>query len=160
MPITEVKVEDIMLLRARDKAAAMGQLNNSITRGQGNLAGFIGEEIASKVLGAEPNNTFDYDVLMPDGTRIDVKTKRTSVPPLPTYECSISAINTNQKCDYYAFVRVHNDFHVGWFLGVYPKADYFLDATFYKKGMVDPSNGFTFKADCYNLAIKDLKAGL
>jgi hypothetical protein len=155
--VIEVAVSAAMLVEARDKAAEMGRLYNSIIRGAGNIAGFIGEAIAQQVLGGKLNNTYDYDLVLPDGKTIDVKTKQTSVKPLVTYECSIAALNTTQECDYYAFVRVKNDFTVGWYLGVYDKKQYMEDAVFMKKGTVDPSNGYTVKSDCYNLKISELK---
>ena len=155
----EVEITGQMLVRARDKSAAMGQLSRSITFGQGNLAGFLGEEIALKVLGgkiANAEKNVDFDLILPNGKTVDVKTKRTSVKPLSHYDCSIGTYY-KQKCDYYAFVRVHNDFHLGWFLGVYGRDDFYKDATHYKKGDKDPSNNFTFKADAYNLPISNLK---
>lgn len=153
----EVAVSAAMLVEARDKAAEMGRLHNSIIRGAGNIAGFIGEAIAQQVLGGKLSNTYDYDLVLPDGKTIDVKTKQTSVKPLVTYECSIAALNTTQECDFYAFVRVKNDFTVGWYLGVYDNKQYMEDAVFMKKGTVDPSNGYTVKSDCYNLKISELK---
>lgn len=153
----EVAISATMLVEARDKAAEMGRLRNSIINGAGNIAGFIGEAIAQQVLGGELSNTYDYDLVLPSGKTIDVKTKQTSVKPLETYECSIAALNTTQECDYYAFVRVKNDFTVGWYLGMYDKKQYMEDATFMKKGTVDASNGYTVKSDCYNLKISELK---
>ena len=151
----EVKITDEMLIKAREKTVEMGKLYNSILRGKGNMSGFIGEQLALKVLGGAWENTYDYDLKVND-IRIDVKTKQTSVKPLPHYECSIAAFNTKQDCDGYAFVRVLNDFSVGWFLGVLTKQDYFDKATFLKKGEVDPSNNYTVKADCYNVRFDEL----
>lgn len=145
-----------MLVEARDKAAEMGKLRNSITSGAGNIAGFIGEAIAQQVLGGKLDNTYDYDLVLDNGTKIDVKTKQTSVKPLDSYDCSIANLNTKQQCDYYAFVRVKNDFTVGWYLGVYSKELYMRDAVFMKKGTVDPSNGYVVKSDCWNLKISKL----
>ena len=153
----EIAISADMLVEARDKAAEMGRLRNSIINGAGNIAGFIGEAIAQQVLGGELSNTYDYDLVLPSGKTVDVKTKQTSVKPLETYECSIAALNTTQECDYYAFVRVKNDFTVGWYLGVYDKKQYMQDAVFMKKGTVDSSNGYTVKSDCYNLKISELK---
>lgn len=146
-----------MLVEARDKAAEMGKLRNSITSGAGNIVGFIGEAIAQQVLGGKLDNTYDYDLVLDNGTKIDVKTKQTSVKPLDSYDCSIANLNTKQQCDYYAFVRVKNDFTVGWYLGVYEKQQYMLDAVFMKRGTIDPSNGYVVKSDCYNLKINQLK---
>lgn len=153
----EVVVTPQMLVEARDKAAEMGKLRNSITSGAGNIAGFIGEAIANQVLGGVLTNTYDYDLVLNDDIKVDVKTKQTSVKPLPTYDCSIANLNTKQQCDYYCFVRVKNDFTVGWYLGVYPKEQYMLDAVFMKKGTIDNSNGYVVKSDCWNLPIHQLK---
>jgi hypothetical protein len=156
----EVSVTPKMLVEARDKAAEMGKLRNSITNGAGNIAGFIGEAIAQQVLGGKLDNTYDYDLVLDNGTKIDVKTKQTSVKPLETYDCSIANLNTKQQCDYYCFVRVKNDFTVGWYLGVYPKEQYMLDSVFMKKGTVDPSNGYTVKSDCWNIPIHKLYSSI
>lgn len=153
----EVVVTGTMLVTARDKAAEMGRLRNSIINGAGNIAGFIGEAIAHQVMGGVLTNTYDYDLILCNGKTVDVKTKQTSVKPLLTYECSIAGLNTTQECDYYAFVRVKNDFSVGWFLGVYEKQQYILDSVFMKKGTIDPDNGYVVKSDCYNLPINKLK---
>jgi hypothetical protein len=158
--LQEVVITDEMLIEARRKSVEMGQLHNSITRGAGNLAGFIGEEIAAHVLGAMAENTYDYDLVLPDGSKVDVKTKRTSVMPKEHYECSVAALNTKQDCDYYAFVRVLNDLSVGWFLGVYPKEKYYQDANLLEKGDKDPSNGYVVKTSCYNLPISSLHASV
>lgn len=152
----EINIDGPMLLEARDKAAAMGRLHNSFTNGGGNIAGFLGEAIAQKVLGGVLDNTYDYDLVMADGTKVDVKTKTTSVAPLLTYECSVAALNTSQDCDFYCFVRVKKDLTVGWFLGLYSKKDYVQDAVFLKKGTIDPSNGYSVKSDCWNLPIHRL----
>lgn len=153
----EIVITGDMLITARDKAAEMGRLRNSITRGQGNIAGFIGEAIAQQVMGGVLANTFEYDLILDSGKTVDVKTKQTSVKPLETYDCSIAGLNTTQECNYYAFVRVKNDFTVGWFLGVYDKQQYMLDSIFMKKGTIDTANGYTVKSDCYNLKINQLK---
>jgi hypothetical protein len=153
----EVVITGDMLVTARDKAAEMGRLRNSIISGAGNLAGFIGEAVAQQVMGGVLANTYDYDLILCNGKTVDVKTKQTSVKPLETYECSIAALNTKQECDYYAFVRVKNDFSVGWFLGVYEKQQYMLDAKYLTRGTIDPSNSYVVKSDCYNLPIHQLK---
>jgi hypothetical protein len=153
----EVTITDEMLLAARAKAVEMGKINNSILKGGGNVAGFLGEQVAMSVLGGDWNNTYDYDFTTEAGKRVEVKTKQTSVKPLPHYECSIAKFNTKQDCDAYAFVRVLNDFSIGWFLGVLTKETYFDKANFLKKGDVDPSNNYTVKADCYNVRIDQLE---
>lgn len=151
----EVQITKDMLYEAQDKASELGILNHSILMGKGNFTGFLGEQVALKVLGGEWCNTYNYDIIL-DGKRIDVKTKQTTVKPLPHYECSVAAYNTKQDCDEYAFVRVLKDYTVGWFLGSIPKKEYFEKARFLRKGDIDPSNDFTVRADCYNLSIDSL----
>jgi hypothetical protein len=147
--------------KAEQQAAEMGALRNSIRSGEGNLVGFIGEQVAQKVLGGFIDNTYDHDLMMDDFlTTVDVKTKETTVAPKPHYDCSVAAYNTKQKCDYYCFIRVKNDLSIGWYLGVYPKSKYFEDARKLNKGDLDPDNNFTVKADCYNLAIEKLSCGM
>ena len=157
----EVYFTDNMSNRARKKAKEMGRLNNSITGGMGNLVGFIGEEVAAHVLrnsgkkGVE-ENTYDYDLVV-DGIKVDVKTKSTSVAPLPHYSNSVANFNTKQQCDYYVFIRIKKDLTVGWWCGVYSKSQFFKDAVFMEKGQLDADNKYVVKADCYNLPISQLK---
>ena len=152
----EIDITENVRSNAKKKATDLGKLNNSITNGEGNLAGFIGEYLVADYVKGEIHNTYNYDVMAPNGKTIDVKTKRTNYPPLEHYECSVAAFNTKQKCDAYFFVRVSNELDKGWLLGFYPKEKYFKDAKFCKKGDIDPNNNFTFKADCYNMKISKL----
>ena len=152
----EIEITLDMIDKARVKAKDMGRLNNSILKGRGSLAGFIGEQIALHCLGGVWENTYEYDLILPDGSKVDVKTKQTSVTPLPEYDCSVANFNTKQECDMYAFVRVKGDLTVGWYLGSITKEDYFKKARFMKKGDIDPSNNYKVRADCYNLTIKEL----
>ena len=152
----EIEITLDMIDKARVKAKDMGRLNNSILKGRGSLAGFIGEQIALHSLGGVWENTYEYDLILPDGSKVDVKTKQTSVTPLPEYDCSVANFNTKQECDMYAFVRVKGDLTVGWYLGSVTKEEYFKKARFMKKGDIDPSNNYKVRADCYNLTIKEL----
>lgn len=152
----EIKITDDIKHKAMQKAEEMGTLNNSIMKGAGNLAGFIGEFIVADIFNGEIVNTYDYDIVGEDGTTIEVKTKQTKVKPLPHYDCSIAAYNTKQKCHTYAFVRVNYNLTTAWFLGYLTKKEYFEKARFLRKGDIDPANNFTVRADCYNVSIKEL----
>lgn len=156
----EVKLTDDMRSKAHHYSERLGVLKGSITKGKGNVFGFLGEQIALAVLGGELVNTFDYDLIVStpsaEKLRIDVKTKRTSVKPLPHYECSVADITRKQDCDYFAFARVLDDQTKGWFLGVKNRNAYFDEATYLQRGDKDPSNNFTVKANCYNMAISAL----
>jgi|DEB0MinimDraft_12_1074336.scaffolds.fasta_scaffold04297_2 hypothetical protein len=155
----EVQITNSMRETAHDMSSEMGILSRSITRGQGNVYGFLGELVALDVLGGIHQNTMDYDILV-DGSKIDVKTKKTTVKPKPDYDCSVADLTRKQNCDYYAFVRVLSDQSVGWFLGVKKAEQYFTDARYIKKGDYDNSNGFTARANCYNMPISALDVDL
>jgi hypothetical protein len=152
----EVLITEEMKRKANKKAQELGRLNNSITKGQGNLAGFLGEEMVASYLNSNVDNTYEYDLIIGNNKKIDVKTKRTTVKPRPNYDCSVAAFNIKQKCDAYVFCRILNDMSRGWILGYKNKKDYFKEARFMKKNQIDPANNFKVKADCYNLAIEDL----
>ena len=128
-------------------------------KGDGNIAGFLGEEVANVVIGGTINNTYDYDLVAQDGTKYDVKTKRCTSPPKPYYDCSVANFNTKQKCDRYVFVRIENKnkrWGRAWVLGWLTHDDYFKKARKLTKGQKDPSNGFVVRADCHNVAISEL----
>ena len=151
----QVKITPDIIARAKKKAATVGNLQGSITGSLSHVVGAIGEIIVADAIGANESNTYDYD-LVRDGERIDVKTKRCNTRPFPHYDCSVAAHGANQNCDSYIFVRILTDTSRAWILGSIPKQDFYTKATKYKRGDIDPANGFTFKADCYNLHISEL----
>lgn len=156
----KIQITDKMKKVAKEKAQEMGELKNSILKGEGNMTGFLGEEIVKTFLSARSSNTKDYDISYKK-KKYDIKTKLTSKEPLPEYDCSIAAYNTVQKCDGYIFVRIQKDKEdnlvCGWILGWMDKEGYFQNAEYWPKGKIDPSNGYRVKASCYNVKIKDLK---
>jgi hypothetical protein len=152
----EVEITKEMQNIAQMKSQEMGKLNNSITSGDGNFAGFLGEAMVVKYLDAQIVNSYDYDLLYRNEIKIDVKTKRTDVKPKSYYECSVADFNTTQNCDWYVFTRVSNSCLRGWILGFLPKKSFYKRANFCRKGDVDLSNYFLFKADCYNIKIEAL----
>ena len=153
--IFEVKITDLMRQRSQVKAEEMGSLNNSILNGTGNYAGFLGEEIVNDYIRGTIENTYDYDIIK-DGLKFDVKSKQTTVVPRTHYDCSVPDFNPNQKCDFYIFARILDDFSIGWILGFISKERFYQEARFMRKGQMDGSNDFIVKSDCYNLAIKRL----
>jgi len=152
----EVTITPEMIKEAKKKAEELGVLKNSITKGDGNVAGILGELVVVKATGSTLSNTKNYDVVRPDGQTSDVKTKRCSGKPEPHFECSVADFNTSQKCDYYVFVRVLKDFSKAWIVGELPKAEYFENAVFIQQGQFDPANIWRCKADCYNVPINKL----
>jgi hypothetical protein len=156
----KITITPEMMSRAILKSKEMGELNNSITKGDGNLAGFLGEEVANSVIQGVITNTYDYDIVK-DYTTYDVKTKRCTSAPKTDYDCSVAEFNITQRCDRYVFVRIENingKWGDAWLLGWIDKKEYFKQAKHLKKGDYDPSNNFYVKASCYNLKIYQLES--
>jgi hypothetical protein len=151
----EIDIKREWIEEAERKSKEMGQLRNSITKGKGNVVGFLGEIVAANHIKATIENTHDYDIIK-NNVKIDVKTKKCSSKPKDFYECSISEYNTKQKCDLYLFIRILNDNSKAWLCGMIGKNDFFKNAKFYPKGFVDKSNNMKFHCDTYNMQIKDL----
>lgn len=159
------KIDNILLSEAELLKSNIPLLNNSITQGQGTLAGCIGEiavrdYIISLGIGAKIVGHYDYDILTSNNKKIEVKTKRCTSIPKPHYECSVANFNDKQNCDFYFFTRVSNDFV--YLLGYISKNDFFLKSSQKKSGDFDSNvlpNGtnFKFHANCRNLFIYDLK---
>jgi len=150
-------ISNSAIKRVKARAEKLPLLNNSIRKGEGSLVAYIGEEIVKNVLNGEIKDTYDYDIVY-QGTKVDVKSKERTVAPKAYYECSVADFNTKQECDEYAFVSVLNTLKEAWYLGKISKIDFYKNATFHRKGEVDPNNNFTFKADCYNIPINLLNS--
>lgn len=144
---------------AQESHIAMGEIAQSIRRGEGNLYGFLGELIVAARFGCKMESTAHYDMVSAKGATIDVKTKVTTVKPQPTFECSIVAYQ-KQTCDLFVFVRILDNLTRAWILGYITPAAYFAAAAFRRKGELDPNSSkhrpFRFTADCYNLPIAAL----
>lgn len=163
-----------MINQAVKKAKQLGEINNSITKGAGNVAGYLSEIALCKHLGCknvscDPGDyKYDFDLLKND-KKIEVKTKRRTVDPQPHYEVSIAESSKHQQTDFYAFMSItfSKKFGFGkdvkyycptslWLCGFMQSDKYFSYARYLKKGQVDGSNGFTVKANMFNLPIEKL----
>ena len=157
--ISPIAQEDIDL--AAQMAEEMGLLENSITGGKGSVHGFLGEILVARALGIKQANSRDYDLITSDGTTIEVKTKRCTTPPRLEYEGSVAKFNPNQKCAFYAFTRIMEDFSAAWIIGGIEREQFFELAVQREVGQRDPNDtpgvGFDFKASCYNLVYRHLK---
>ena len=94
-----------MIEKAQDWAKYLGSINNSITKGGGNLAGRLGELALANHLGVCVEDHKDYDMIY-KGEKIEVKTKRRTVPPQYSYDVSVAATSAHQKPDRYAFISI------------------------------------------------------
>ena len=65
--ITGVKLIDIKyndVRKAKSLSLDLGEINNSITKGKGNMYGFLGELMTANFLGVDLSNTYDYDIII------------------------------------------------------------------------------------------------
>ena len=155
----KLKFDSDMIKDAVEWAAELGSLNNSITGGDGNFAGRLGELALAQHLNAlRVQDDYWYD-LMHDGDTIEVKTKRRSVDPQMHYDVSVAKTSTHQQPDRYAFMSVTLDGRRVkniWLCGFIDRDEFFKKARLMRKGKVDKSNGFKTHADMYNLEISEL----
>lgn len=144
-----------LFLQASEEFYNTAEFKGSVTKGDGYLAGVIGELAVAEYLKAKRQPTKDYD-LIKDDIKIDVKTKRTSVKPKEHYMCSIFKSSKHQQYDRVYFTRVSYDYKTIYLLGWITKEDFYNKAKFVKKGdIIDGS--MKAVADCHNIQIKDLK---
>lgn len=170
----KLKFDTSMLERSKEKALFLGSINNSILKGAGNLAGYLGEEALAPHIGAEivSNNRgldkYNHDLLMPTGQRIEVKTKRRTVAPRGYYDVSVAKTSKHQQPDIYAFISIefqratkeHPKRYYGikniWLCGFMSAEEYWVKSTLWKKGKIDKRNSFKTHVDMYNLEIENL----
>ena len=161
---------DEMVQKAEVMASDLGALRNSITGGQGNIAGYLGECAVAQYIDATmiPNDR-DYD-LIKSGRRIEIKTKRRTVPPKLDYDVSIAETSTHQKPDLYIFVslefggwsvsseghREYHDLKHVWLLGKKDPDAYFSESSMILQGDVDGRNNFVTHRNMYNHPIRRL----
>ena len=153
-----INISEEQIERAK-KLYSFKELRGSITKGEGNLRGALGEIIVFDIFTAKGSkinkkSTFDYDLII-DGHKIDVKTKATNYKPIDSFNCSIPAAQKRQKCDYYFFTYITYDYKQCYLAGYKSKESFFKQSTFAKEGEIDFGN-WKYKSDCYNLRMKNL----
>jgi len=157
--VIEFNIPDWMYAEAITRSNKLGILNNSITEGQGNVAGYVGQQAFIQLFDGKDVDTFDYDIMHPNLNRVEVKTKRQNVNALRlNYEGSISNYNPNQNYDHVAFFRVNLEQRKGWFCGFTTKEGFDKLSRDMTRGKIDKqsSNNFEVKANCKNIYYSQL----
>lgn len=137
--IIQVPITNDMFQRIQAKAQERGILNKkTLVSGEGNIAGFAGEEIVKAYmpfLKDETDSKF-YDFIFPNGYTVDVKSKgNCKFAPLDNYDCTIPEYQANyQTADMYIFTRISNDLKCGWICGAILKKQFLSIAKVRKKG--------------------------
>lgn len=157
-----VELTPEMKSSAKSKSNRHGNIRNSITEGEGNFAGYLGEEmVLADIEGCTEHNTFKHDILMDRGdklVRVEVKTKRRTVSPRSYYTCHVAAASKHQDPDIYVFCSVKiakNQPLEGWILGWLEREKFYEIARFVEKDQKD-EDGFVQRADAYVLRIDEL----
>lgn len=157
-----IPVDDKMKRRANDRAFNIGELKNSITKGQGNLAACLGEDAVKYYLKGryvQGKDKYNHDLIVKK-KRIEVKTKRRTVFPKIDYEVSVAQTSKHQKPDIYVFTSVtyknEKPFEVV-ILGYLPFDEFLEKAAFVPKNKIDKTNWFKCHANMYNLTHDQLK---
>ena len=153
-----------MIRKATEWAENLGGIYNSITKGDGNYAGRLGELALAKHLGVEVEDHKDYDHIYND-SKVEVKTKRRATKPKSNYTVNIAATSKHQKPDKYAFLSLeyadrdsggnYSDLQHIWLCGYKSSEQFFGEAEFWPKGTPDPPF-FKTHRDMYVLTIGEL----
>ena len=160
----QLPFDNEMIRAATDWAENLGGIYNSITKGDGNYAGRLGELALAKHLGVEVKVHKDYDLIYND-SKVEVKTKRRATKPKPNYTVNIASTSKHQKPDTYAFLSVeysdrdsggnYSDLLKIWLCGYKSADQFFEEAEFWPKGTPDPPF-FKTHRDMYVMKIEEL----
>ena len=120
----------------------------------GNTVPTLGELVVSTYLDLPVTSTPEYDMVLPDGRKLDVKTKFIRLAPKPDYNVAVSNLR-KQSCDMYAFVFIKGDNTKAWLPGYLTATDFYAKAKHWKKGETD--RNLTFRQDCYTAFVHELE---
>lgn len=173
--IISIPWDGIMVDRARSKAKKLGEIKNSILRGGGNVAGYLGEEAVAAYIGAKitscdkGSDKYNYDITTKGGRRVEIKTKRRTVYPQEYFDVSVAKTSVHQRPDLYIFVSIEFEdmkmvngrrHYYGiksiCILGQAEPEDFFSRAKIWNRGDIDKRNGFKTHVDMYNLPISEI----
>ena len=160
----QLPFDNKMIREATNWAENLGGIYNSITKGDGNYVGRLGELALAKHLGVELEDHKDYDLIYND-SKVQVKTKRRATKPKSNYTVNIASTSRHQKPDTYAFLSVeysdrdsggnYSDLLKIWLCGYKSAEQFFEEAEFWPKGTPDPPF-FKAHSDMYVMKIGEL----
>lgn len=151
---------------AKEQAKNLGAIRNSILRGGGNFAGYLAELALHDYIGGDlisndkGSKKYKYDLVV-NGKRVEVKAKRRTKDPKPSWEASIADTSRHQTPDLYAFLSLTFDKQLKevqkvWLCGFIQPQKYFQKAQFWARGDRDKSNGWLVSQNCWNLPYSQL----
>lgn len=155
----KINITDQQIIEAQ-KLYNFKALNNSITEGESQIYGALGEVMVMDFLRSlnKPVNyigSYDYDLEI-NGKKIDVKTIKTDKEPTNDFNANISAFNTRQQTDFYLWCSVAESMKYGYIIGYLEKDEFYRLAELKKKGEID-FGSWVFKSDTYTTKVKNIK---
>lgn len=155
----KLNITDQQIIEAQ-KLYNFKALNNSITEGESQIYGALGEVMVMDFLRSlnKPVNyigSYDYDLEI-NGKKIDVKTIKTDKEPTNDFNANISAFNTRQQTDFYLWCSVAESMKYGYIIGYLEKDEFYRVAELKKKGQIDWGK-WVFKSDTYTTKVKNIK---
>ena len=170
LEILEITVSDNFICKCKEILEKNSFVNKkSFMNGERSLTGILGEFVIKTLISkewklsvnkteksSENLNYYDYDLFV-DNKKIEVKSKTCKSIPKSNYEGSIPSYY-KQKCDYYVFNRILNDFKTIWIMGFISKEDFENKRRKIRKGETDQSNGLVFKENAYNIFYHELNS--
>ena len=155
----KIEITDEQILQAQ-KLYNFKALTNSITQGESQIYGALGEVIAMHFLRSinkpvQYVGSYDNDLEI-NGKKIDVKTIRTDKEPTNDFNLNISAYNTKQETDFYLWCSVSQEMKYGYIIGYLAKDEFYRMAELKKEGEIDYGS-WVFKSDTYTTKVKNVK---
>ena len=155
----KINITDQQIIEAQ-KLYNFKALNNSITEGESQIYGALGEVMVMDFLRSLNKpvkyiGSYDYDLEI-NGKKIDVKTIKTDKEPTNDFNANISAFNTRQQTDFYLWCSVAESMKYGYIIGYLEKDEFYRIAELKKKGQIDWGK-WVFKSDTYTTKVKNIK---
>lgn len=111
----------------------------------------------------EPEYDNDYNIRIADNT-VDVKTKESITTPRPYYDYIVPVFSDRHPPSVFVFVSLLSNGSTGdrrfgkaWILGMIDYETLTKSFKLWKKGEVDPANGWESEMDCFKLYVRDLE---
>ena len=152
----EVDLTPDMVEYATKKAYELGSLPGSMTKGKGNIIGFLGKIAVCDYYGFDFIDAHGLDIIF-GKISFSVKTKAREKKPMPHYVVSIAEMSIKNDSEMYIFTCVNYAHTKAWILGFYPKESYLKNADYMVVGETDGSNSHEKLGNCYNMEISQLK---
>jgi len=155
---TRVHAKAYQIQEAKDAAEELGNLPTSISCGKGNFIGMLGQIIVRDYInGVNTDDEHNYDVISPDGLRVEVKTSGTFHTDLKSdYWNRVNCKNLRQRCNVYAFCAINEKTMDVWICGYMWKEDFMAMSTLFKAGFKVPNTGVIMRAPSMNVQTSEL----